>query len=159
MAAELEKSRLQQRLYGGPSLDSPRQTWPISHTLLLTPSFIKGPGSGRGERGERVQRTALGRESKSKPQPGSRTHTCIRTDTHKKVKLKVADKLNKQTCTHSSYYIHNSLWVYVCCKGGGVGAVEVRGHRGPLYPNTAALTATGVVGSRHTITWLRICSL
>lgn len=83
LAVEVEQSWVQP-LYSRPSLDtsitgnqSPEQTWPISHTPPLTPSFIKGLGSVQRESAEEEKRVRLG---ESKPSVHSKdTHAFAQT--------------------------------------------------------------------------------
>lgn len=99
LAVGAEQRRVQQRLHSGCLLDtsitgsqSPGRTWPISRTLLLTPSFIKGLGLWRrGERGE----DQIGREDR-RYWPGLRRRRHTFSQSHiLEVVFKVRHKYNQ----------------------------------------------------------------
>ena len=164
---------MQRRLHGGSSLDtsitgsrSPGQTWPISRTLPLTPSFIKGPGSGYGER-----EGSRGLAGKEGHWPGLRrhTHTCICTNTHARGEAQGC-RYTKSTVTSPCTTHAQTRQIKLAHPCGltptakvavvrGLESVEARGQSSPPLSHTTALTATGVVATRHAITRLKICSL
>lgn len=98
-----------------------------------------------------MQRRGLGRERERESKPSAlagflKTHTCICTDTHAggeaprlQINIINGESTLYCTCTHSPYCTPASLWVYTLCKGGaggggGVTAMEARGHSSFLSP-------------------------